>query len=1741
MYVPAGRQVRVRIFGSAREDWWFISHRLQANPVVELTGPGYFADDLGLFDWYYVSEESPHYRTWSFTATFSVATAGVYNFAGYLRNYFGTDLQKQVSAEVLGLNSLDCEAIAAFELAGPNPGLRHGESCWTACADPVSTRSGDFYDSYADIATIAGRSPALSWTRTYLSARSGETGAAFGPGWSHNWNLRAIEDTATGRVEIRQESGTSVFFDTDGAGGYTAPPRVYGTLSAVPGGGWLYERGKFERFSFDATGKLSHVEDIDGDETSLTYDTSGKLAAITDSAGRSLQVTWTADRITTITDPSTPARTVTYGYTPAGLLSTVTDVNGGVTSVAYDASNRIVSVTDPRHNAAGTNKAVVNVYDTQGRVIRQTNEAGDVHLFDYTTVADATIVTDPAGVKTLHRYDVYGLLKSVTVGYGSATPATTSYARDYNHLGITKVTDALGKATTTDYNGEGDPISVADPLGRTTTVEYNTLDLPTKVTDPTGVATTTTYTDQGRPLTISRALLNGAGAVTATAKTTFTHDPAKPEDVTQVTDPNGNVWRFTYDAAGNQVSSTAPATADVPTGAKTTSTYNTVGWPLTTTSPRGNLPGATPGSFTTGVVYDKLGQVISTIRPDGATTSAEYDANGNVVETTDAQSKITRNRYDDADRLIEITRPDGSTTATGYLPGGRVAAVTDPGGAMTSYGYDTLGRRNSHTDPLNRTTTYTRDLVGRIKTVTAPDATNTTMTYDAAGQLVSTSGVSSSSAYDQLGRRTYRTDASGTTYWTYDSLGRMTSEWRYNKDDRIDYGYDLAGNLTSIDYPGVAAGVVTRTFNAANQLVRIQDWQFREFTFRYDADGNPGGQVNPNDTAITQTFDEAAATTSINHRGLNGVANAAIANFDYVRNDNQLVTKETVAGVAGLQGPEDFGYDALDQLTQVDESAFGYDDADNLVSMLDGSTQEFDAAHQLTKKSTSVQRVASLAVTDQLHNEVTTSYGMVADSGDIAIVAVATPAAETATMDTPWVQLATKTAGTTKLTVFYKPITQDQVVKVRFSGGGLYPKSVGAALYRGVDPTAPLIVDHGTAGTVADTTVTLGSRTADARLSTRVIAAAEVGTAANKTGTWTAGAGVEVHAQAVPAVSTALALADQKLVGLGPTGSTTMTYSTSANLAAVDLVLRPAPIRFSYDQRGNRTQRTPASATATTYGYDAWNRLTNINGQTATYTYDAEGLRTAKTIDPPGSDPAVTTSFTWTTNSALPLLLTAGTRHFLYGPTGQVLAAVDPLPDISYLGGLTITGETAPALTVTMPTTHRKRDVAILTTTFPTVGGIQVPPDGFSEVTRVTSGLTTTVVWSRTLTASPLDAKDPPATVVYTPGDYDKTLSLAVYRNVDPIAPISTVTTNATLAGSTVNTAALVGTEEVGNLAVIIAAAADPLGPSDPTFTVAGAQHRTVANRVGTAQPVTMIADRPLAHGQTVTLEAVYNDVADLTAIGLVLEHARPVGHFYHGDQLGSVRAVTNEYGELKTARHYDPYGIPVKPAGTTANAGGSTVTLGGGGATVADDFGFAGEWTDAETGFQYLRARYYDPATGQFLTRDPIEATTREAYGYVGGNPLNRVDPSGLCWGPTCIVEDVAGAVDAGWDTTGGRAVSYVNDHKVGIMQGGAMVLAVAAVPASGGTSLALGVGALGLSTGAELLDNKPCKSKRVTQSLAIGGMGLGVGVLWAGAGKAAKMAGDLASADVAGRIGSAFGAGDVLTNFLPSPECGC
>jgi uncharacterized protein RhaS with RHS repeats len=47
---------------------------------------------------------------------------------------------------------------------------------------------------------------------------------------------------------------------------------------------------------------------------------------------------------------------------------------------------------------------------------------------------------------------------------------------------------------------------------------------------------------------------------------------------------------------------------------------------------------------------------------------------------------------------------------------------------------------------------------------------------------------------------------------------------------------------------------------------------------------------------------------------------------------------------------------------------------------------------------------------------------------------------------------------------------------------------------------------------------------------------------------------------------------------------------------------------------------------------------------------------------------------------------------------------------------------------------------------------------------------------------------------------------------------------------------------------------------------------------------------------------------------------------------------------------------------------------------------GFAGQYTDSESGLQYFRARYHDPVTAQFLSRDPMDAATRSPSGHPEG-----------------------------------------------------------------------------------------------------------------------------------------------------------
>jgi RHS repeat-associated protein len=67
----------------------------------------------------------------------------------------------------------------------------------------------------------------------------------------------------------------------------------------------------------------------------------------------------------------------------------------------------------------------------------------------------------------------------------------------------------------------------------------------------------------------------------------------------------------------------------------------------------------------------------------------------------------------------------------------------------------------------------------------------------------------------------------------------------------------------------------------------------------------------------------------------------------------------------------------------------------------------------------------------------------------------------------------------------------------------------------------------------------------------------------------------------------------------------------------------------------------------------------------------------------------------------------------------------------------------------------------------------------------------------------------------------------------------------------------------------------------------------------------------------------------------------------------------------------------------------------------ISNPMKYAGEYYDEETGLYYLRARYYDPSIGRFISKDSVEGEinnplTINLYTYCANNPINSWDPSG-------------------------------------------------------------------------------------------------------------------------------------------------
>ncbi len=108
-------------------------------------------------------------------------------------------------------------------------------------------------------------------------------------------------------------------------------------------------------------------------------------------------------------------------------------------------------------------------------------------------------------------------------------------------------------------------------------------------------------------------------------------------------------------------------------------------------------------------------------------------------------------------------------------------------------------------------------------------------------------------------------------------------------------------------------------------------------------------------------------------------------------------------------------------------------------------------------------------------------------------------------------------------------------------------------------------------------------------------------------------------------------------------------------------------------------------------------------------------------------------------------------------------------------------------------------------------------------------------------------------------------------------------------------------------------------------------------------------------------------------------------------------------------------------------------------GNTAGDPFssnylGIGGEQYDQNTGLYYLRARYYDPLSGRFLSSDPADADANE-YAYAAGDPVNNSDPSGLA---TLLEMEISSTLSEGLSQLVYGYMEGMSRHTAAVILGG-------------------------------------------------------------------------------------------------------
>jgi RHS repeat-associated protein len=1465
--------------------------------------------------------------------------------------------------------------------------------------------AGGYTTSQTDLA-LPGRLLPLSFTRTYNSGDPGSS--ALAPGWSHSfdWSLQENGD----RVTLKRASGQRDRFTRNTDGTYANPPGVFDTLTKNTDGTFTLTTPGQIKYEFGAPGTA--YSSLIASASPVAYwrlgESSGTTA--TDATSNHLNGTYSGTYAlhlggAIVSDANTSV-TFAGGYADMGSPSAL-NISATAISIEFwakgspGAYNYLVSHTDGGSQGYAVytgGDGTYHFYMGRGGGLHVTGSVTGtwdqqwhhfVNLYDGSamkvyvdgvarlTETETSSLTGYTGNFSVARYNgggygFSGSLDEVAVysrvlssseindhylaGIGPKSvltrihePAGNQMSLSYTGPRLSKITDTVGREVTLGYDSSGRLQTLTDNAGRV--VRYG-LDIDGRlafVWDRLATSNPGAYAD--------RVLANSPAAYWRLGEASGT----------SASDASGNGVTGTYNGTVTQgvtgaisgdsnkaisVAGSGYVTASGSGGLNVTGSALTVeGW----------VKGASQANYTYIVSKsDGSGSVGYTLYT-GSTGTLSFFVHTSVSGLVTATAPTSP--WDNQWHYVVGTYDGGNVRL--YIDGGQVASTAATGTVTSSSSVTfNLGRYNgggyafsgsldefavsasalSQADIVSRlygapSWRYTYDGVTRhIATVTDPDgrmvATNT---FDSLGRLASQDdGLSNTTTLDYGSSTLTMTDPRGhETLQTFDARSRLVEveDTVGANTYTVAYTYDDCGNRSSVIDRNGNRTDYTYDTACKGNLLTIEEPELDPYTARFTTTWTYDSKSNP-----TQKTDAKGSVSTWTYDATTNVVLSATAPIDA----STSATTKWIYGDTSNPGLPTRMVAPRGNTTGTPNNTYStvlaYDSSANLTSSTDADGSQTTYGYDTVGRRTSmVDPDGNASGGTPSQHTWTTAY----DALDRITSSTDALSHSSSTTYDGWGHVLTSTDKNGNVTTY----TYDAAGRLATVAQKPDPSGQPTLTYTttiGRDDNG-----NATAMTQANSVVTNYAFDALNRLTSMTT---HPGGGTNLATTYTIDGNGNTLTRAT---------ADSVV--------TTYTYDNLSRLTQIS-ASGLSTISYAYDELSQRTSMSDGTGT-TTYSYDRMGRLTQAaqpNG-TLSYGYDLDSNRTTLTY--PGSN-AVT--YTLSNAGRLSSLQDWGSRTTSYTYTPAGLAATATLPN-----GL-----------VTTYTYDRAQRLTNLTNV---VGSTTITSHAYTldsegnrtAQTEFVSGITS-------------GSSDP---FGYTYDGLNRLTSVTTTNaesfTLDSASNISSRTgPSATFSYDTSNRLTGDGGQSFtwSNADRLTARGSDSFGydPLDRLMssTVSSTSRTYAYNAEGLLQSRTQGGSTTNLLWDPATSPSRLLQVGSdkiVYGLGPLYVVSGSSTFTFARDGGKSMRAELNGSGAVTASFRYKAYGAIAQSNG----------------ASTPSYLGYAGQLLDP-SGLYYMRARWYDPATGRFGTRDPVAGPlapqlTSNVFAYGDGNPVTRLDPTGL------------------------------------------------------------------------------------------------------------------------------------------------